>query len=192
MPIYATPCNSSSTSRIERCLAHHGGKRLAIGVRCPMVGLRPRLLLRLPGHERVEDIGADVAARLGGIPLQLTVGREDRIAIEIADDEGVIGVLRGKLHAHVRLPGTPGVAGVPDAAGCGSRAAGKLPVVIDTALHHSRLRMSTYFLGILVAALVVHVTGPEPHLHVFLLLPAGHQVDPETTLGYDQSSRRGR
>jgi hypothetical protein len=66
----------------------------------------------------------------------------------------------------------------------------KFPVVIDIALQPQSLEDIDILLGILVAALVVHVTGPEPHLCVFLLLPAGHQVDPETALG-NVVNRRG-
>ena len=59
----------------------------------------------------------------------------------------------------------------------------KLPLVIHIALRPQELEDVDILAGILVAALVVHIAGPEPHLRVFVLLPPGHEVNPEAALG---------
>lgn len=64
-----------------------------------------RLSLHLLDHERVKRVGPDVAARFFGILPQLAVGREHRIATNVTNDKGVVGVLRGEAHAHIRLSG---------------------------------------------------------------------------------------
>ena len=101
----------------------------------------------------------------------------------IAEDEGVIGVLRGEPHAHVRLPGAHQRQRLlrmrQDAAVAQVE---KLPLVIHVALRPQQLEDVDILAGILVAALVVHIAGPEPHLLVFVLLPPGHQVDPKAAL----------
>src|SRR5207249_2098224 len=107
-----------------------------------------------------------------------------RVATQVAKDEGVVGVLRRELHADVRLPGAhQGQRALWMRQDAAVPQMEKLPLVIHIALRPQELEDVDILAGILVAALVVRLARPEPHLRVFVLLPAGHQVDPETALG---------
>ena len=81
-------------------------------------------------------------------------------------------MLRREPHPHVRLPGAherqrllrmrqdTAVAQVE-----------KLAIVVHVALRPQQLEDVHILPRIVIAALVVHIAGPEPHLLVFVLLP---------------------
>lgn len=65
----------------------------------------------------------------------------------------------------------------------------KLPLIIHVTLRPEKLQNMDILAGTVVAALIVLIAGRQPHLRVFILLPPGHQIDPEAALG-DMVDRR--